>query len=152
MSHYIHDYDVLNAIKAVLDADTTLDTLLAVVADQSKVVLGAERPKLSNLPVIHLFFLTRNIDTEVKQNQAALRVMWFVNVKPSGEEDIEKLSDIGERIYDLLDDNLFTLTNYQITVFAAESGESSALDLQRPEGHDNHFQSLTFNLLIKRNA
>lgn len=152
MSHYIHDYDVLNAIKAVLDADSTLDGFLAVVGDQSKVVLGAERPKYSNLPVVHLFVLTRNIDTEIKQNQLSLRVMWFVSAMPDGSEDIEKLSDIGERIYDLLDDTLFTLTNYQVTVFAAESGESSALDLQRPEGYDNHFQSLTFNLLIKRNA
>ena len=152
MSHYIHDYDVLNAIRVVLDADTTLDDLLAVVGDQSKVILGAERPKLSNLPVVHLFILTRNIETTTKQNQLSLRVMWFVSAKVGGGEDIETLSDIGERIYDLLDDNLFTLTNYQVTVCAAESGESSALDLQRPEGYNNHFQSLTFNLLIKRNA
>lgn len=152
MSHYIHDYDVLNAIKAVLDADSTLDDLLAVAADQSKIVLGAERPKLCNLPVVHLFFLTRNIDTELKQNQLSLRVMWFVSARPDGTEDIEKLSDIGECVYDLLDDNLFTLTNYLVTVFAAESGESSALDLQRPEGHDNHFQSLTFDMIIIRTS
>ena len=44
MSHYIHDYDVLNAIKAVLDADSTLDDLLAVAADQYLILLGAERP------------------------------------------------------------------------------------------------------------
>ena len=150
MSHYINEYVVLSAIKAVLDADSTLDGLLKAQAGNSKTILGLERPKYSNLPTVHLGIFTRTI-AETKQNDMLVRAMWFANALPgSGAEDVELLSNIGERIYDLLDDNLFAVTGYRVMVFTAESGESSVPDMERPEGLGNHFQSLTFRLVIKR--
>ena len=149
MSFYVNEFTILNAIKTVLDADSTLGSLLGVVADSSKVILGMERPKKCGSPVVHLSFLTRNI-LEVKTNILLLRVVWFVNAKATGEEDIETISEIGERIYDLLDDHAFTIPGYLVDTFSAESGESSAKDMQEPEGRENHFQSLTFRMAIRR--
>lgn len=150
MSTYINEYAVLDAIKAILDADSTLDNLLHVVGSTSKVILGMERPKRSNLPVVHLSFLIRDVDAETKLNNILTRATWFVSAYPDGREDIEKLADIGERIYDLLDDASLSVSNYLADFFCAESGESSAKDMQMPEGRDEHFQSLTFRMAIRR--
>jgi hypothetical protein len=149
MSSYINEYIILSAIKTILDADSTLGELLGVMVDSSKVILGMERPNKCSSPTIHLSFLTRNIP-ETKLNSVLLRVVWFVNAKATGEEDIETIANIGERVYDLLDDYSFTVPDYQIDSFSAESGESSAKDQQEPEGRENHFQSLTFQMSIRR--
>ena len=150
MSFYINEYTVLSAIKTVLDADSTLNDLLGAVEGSSKVILGMERPKRCSAPVIHLSFLTRTILPDIKQNFLLLRIAWFVNAKAPGEEDIETIANIGERVYDLLDDYSFTISGYRVDSFSAESGESSAKDMQEPEGRDNHFQSLTFRMAIRR--
>ncbi len=149
MSTYINEHAVLDAIKTILDGDTTLDDLLHVVGT-SKVILGMERPKMSNLPVVHLSFLIRDVDGETKLNNILVRLTWFVSAYPDGREDIEKLADIGERIYDLLDDVSLSVSDYLVDSFFAESGESSAKDMQMPEGRDEHFQSLTFRMVIRR--
>jgi hypothetical protein len=151
LSTYIHAYDLLNAVKTKLDADSTLDGLLNV-GDVSKVIIGAERPIAANLPCVHLSVLTRSIQTETKLNTLLLRVAWFVTQLEQGTEDVETLSDIGERIYDLLDDAPPTVTGYRIDAFVAESGETIAKDMIRPEGLDNHFDTLTFRVSIRRVA
>lgn len=150
MSAYVNEYTVLNALKVILDADSTLSDLLAVKDSNSKVVLGIERPDLCNAPVVHLSFLTRNINVETKLNFLLLRVSWFTSAYPSGIEDIEGLAAIGERIYELLDDQLPTISGYNVHIFCAESGESSAKDMLQPEGRPEHFQSLTFRMSIIR--
>lgn len=149
MSTYINEHAVLDAIKTILDADTTLDSLLHVVGT-SKVILGVERPEASNLPVIHLSFLIRDVDGETKLNNILIRATWFVSAYPDGREDIEMLADIGERIYDLLDDVSLSVSDCLVDFFCAESGESSAKDMQMPEGRKEHFQSLTFRMVIRR--
>jgi hypothetical protein len=153
VSYYINGYAVLSAIKAVLDADSTLDTLLKVAPNRSKVILGVERPRESNLPTIHLSVLTRNINTETKLNRLLIRVAWFVNALPtSGAEDVESLANIGERIYDLLDDTTLTVSGYRVHFFTAESGEGVGKDVIQPEGLDNHFDSLIFAMNVVRTA
>jgi len=152
MSYFVNEYTVLSAIKTILDADSTLSgrDYLNVVGGSSKVLLGVERPKTYSASVIHLSFLTRDINPETKLNNLLIRATWFVNAYPSGQEDIERLARIGERIYDLLDDYDFSMSAYRVDFFSAESGESSAKDMQEPEGRDNHFQSLTFRMGIRR--
>jgi len=150
MSYYVNEYTILSAIKTILDTDLTLGERLGVVAGSSKVILGMERPKKCGSPVVHLSFLTRNILSDIKQNFLLLRAAWFVNALPTGEEDIETIANIGERIYDLLDDYAFSISGYRIDSFSVESGESSAKDMQEPEGRENHFQSLTFRMAIRR--
>jgi hypothetical protein len=152
MSHYVDEYAVLSAIKAILDADSTLNTLLNVKGSSSKVILGMERPDVCAMPTIHLSFLTRNIDPETKMNNVLYRVTWFANALPGPLEDIDTLANIGERIYDLLDDVLPTVSGHKIQVNVAESGENPAKDIQEPEGRPNHFQSLTFRMVVKRNT
>lgn len=152
MSHYINEHTTLSAIKTLMDADGTLYQLLSVDSGGSKVILGQERPEAHNLPAVHLSFLTRSINSESKLNNILVRITWYVNALPGPLEDIESLSEIGERIYDLLDDNQFTISGYSVKVFTAESGETSANDLEQPEGRDNHFQSLTFRLVITRHT
>lgn len=149
MSAYINEHAILDTIKTILDGDTALDGLLHVVGT-SKVVLGVERPARSNLPVVHLSFLIRDVDGETKLNNILIRLTWFVSAYPDGREDIEKLADIGERIYGLLDDTSLSISDYLVDFFCAESGESSAKDMQMPEGRDEHFQSLTFRMAIRR--
>jgi len=150
MSYYIDEYAVLSAVKTILDADSTLDTLLNVKGGSSKVILGIERPDICAMPTIHLSFLTRNIDPNTKMNNILYRVAWFANAYPDKTEDIETLANIGERIYDLLDDVLPSVSGHRIQVNVAESGESSAVDMKEPEGRPNHFQSLTFRIMAKR--
>lgn len=150
MSKFINEYTILTAVKAILDADTTLMTLLDAKTAMSKVVLGTERPKMCSTPVIHLSFLNRTIDPDTKMNSVLIRVLWFVNAYPDGREDIETLALIGNQIYDLLDDLPPTVSGYMIDTFVAESGESSAKDIQEPENRENHFQSLTFRAMIRR--
>lgn len=150
MGTFIHGYTILNAIKALIDADAQLKVLLAAKEGASKVTLGVERPPVANLPCIHLSIMTRDINPETKYNVLLLRVSWFVNQLPDGSEDTESLSDIGERIYDLLDDSPPTVSGYRIDLFSAESGEAVAKDLEEPEGRDNHFESLTFRMGIRR--
>jgi len=152
MSHYIDEYAVLSALKTILDADSTLDTLLNVKGGSSKVIIGMERPDICAMPTVHLSFLTRNIDPETKMNNVLYRVTWFVSAYPDKKEDIDTLTNIGERIYDLLDDVLPTVSGHGVQVNVAESGESSAVDIKEPEGRPNHFQSLTFRMVVKRNT
>lgn len=152
MSHYVNEYVVLSAIKAILDADSTLDNLLFVRSGSSKVILGVERPIHAALPVVHLSFLIRDINPETKANNLLVRVTWYVASEHNEIERIEDMADIGECIYDLLDDTALSISDYRVDLFSAESGESSAKDIQEPEGRDNHFQSLTFRMAIRRTS
>lgn len=147
---YVSEYIVLRALKGILDADATLSGLLHCPISESKVILGIERPELSNAPTAHLSFLTRSINPETKMNELLVRATWFVSAYPDGREDIQRLAEIGERIYDLFDDKLPSISGYQVQLFCAESGESSAKDMLEPEGRAEHFQSLTFRMTIKR--
>lgn len=147
---YVNEYTVLGALRGILDSDDTLQGLLKTPSGQSKIILGVERPQVCNMPVIHLSFLTREIDGETKMNILLIRVTWFMSAYPGGIEDIEGLAEIGEQLHDLFDDQLPTISGYRIDAFFAESGESSAKDMLQPEGREEHFQSLTFRMAIRR--
>lgn len=155
MSAFVNDYAVLSAVKAILDGDAALDDLLDRTGAASKVILGVERPEYSHLPTVHLSVLTKEIAPEQdKLNQLVLRVAWFVNAKASAgkTEDVEALANIGERIYDLLDEQRLAISGYNVMRTFATSQMSIARDMILPEGLDNHFQSLLFTLLIARSS
>ena len=95
MDAYVNEYIVLVALKAVLDADSSLSTLLLKKTGDSKVILGVERPQHSNLPVVHLSIMTKTIEYENKMNELTVRATYFVEALPTVEEDVELLSNIG---------------------------------------------------------
>lgn len=152
MGAYVNEYDILIALKAVLDANGSLSTLLRKKPGDSKVILGVERPQHSNLPVVQLSIMTKTIEYERKMNELTVRAAYFAEALPTEEEDVELLSNIGERIYDLFDDTKPSIGGYLVHEFFAESGENIARDYVEPENRSNHFQSLTFRMFIKRRA
>ena len=151
MSNHVNEHTILDAVKTILDADGTLDILLAVPSGGSKVVLGMMSPKLYSLPMIQLHFMTREINVETKVQMIMLRVAWFVEAKPDGTERTEVLADIGERVYDLLDDTVLSITGYHVDVLSAESGEGTAAEtVEMERAAEHHYQSLIFRMNIRR--
>jgi hypothetical protein len=109
----IRSGEILNAVKTILDADSTLDTLLDV-GDFGKTVLGPELPESAGLPVINLVDLTNFVtDIDTKMSEMVVGVVIRCYNSEYDRPDYDTLDDISARVNTLLDDETLTLTNNQ---------------------------------------
>ena len=95
---------IMDNIKAVLDADSTLDTLLSVVGSGSKVIVGAELPSNAAPPLINLVDMTEGvIDPDTAWTEIVLGVVVRVENKLENLPNYTAIGSIGSRINVLID-------------------------------------------------
>lgn len=122
--------EILTAVKTVLDADSTLDTLLGVTEGISKIIKGAELPSGASAPCVNLVDLTENtVDADTKLKAFILAVVVRANTTEYGLIDYDALDDIGNRIYTLLEDQKINLpTAHQLCLYY-ENALTASLDI-----------------------
>lgn len=137
---------VLNGIKVLLDADTTLKALLSSLSGDSKVITGLSRQSIVH-PWISLAISTHDVEIATKYEWLTFVVVIHTAKKSSGEYDLEVLSGIAEQIDSLLDENYKTLsvTGAKFDQFYIESCSPAADD-----GEDGCFQTLNYRLQGKK--
>ena len=95
---------IMDNIKAVLDADSTLDTLLGVVGSGSKVIVGAELPSNAAPPLINLVDMTESVtDPDTAWTEIILGVVVRAENKAENLPNYTAIGSIGNRINTLLD-------------------------------------------------
>ena len=94
---------VMTNIKTVLDADSTMDTLLSVVPGTSKVVLGANVPGTAALPLVNLVDMPDNVeDISSGWTRFILGVVVRTANTSGNQINYEAHQNIGSRIHALL--------------------------------------------------
>ena len=95
-------YTVMTNIKAALDGDATMDTLLERETE-SKVILGAEVPGTAAPPLVNLADMPDNVeDFQSGWTRFILGVVVRTENISSDQIDYEAFSNIGSRIHALL--------------------------------------------------
>jgi hypothetical protein len=137
---------ILKGIKALLDADTTLETLLGSMSGDSKVITGLSRKDIV-YPWISLAILTHDVEIATKYEQITFVVIIHTAKESSGEYDLEVLSAIAERVDTLIDEKYRTLSviGTQFDQFYFESCSPAA-----DEGESGCFQTLSYRLQGKK--
>lgn len=125
--------DILVAVKAVLDADSTLASLLYLDEfSTSKVMIGTNVPSAASMPVVNVALTTNEVvDLDTKFRDMTLDIMVRANNSDYNMLNIEEVDDIGDRIKTLLDDATITISSGNIQAIQAVSETDAAADFDR---------------------
>lgn len=105
------DLEYLTAIKTLLDADSTLDTLLGV-SGASKVVVGADTPNGYSPPLVNIAESANFIiDVDTQFSEVTFGVIIRVANGEYSLPDYTTINSIENRIHTLLMNNTLILTN-----------------------------------------
>lgn len=111
---------ILTAIKAMLDADTTLNTLLGTATNQSKVFLGSSATQGLVLPFImipdHLLTTSQPV-TKFKRSTIEQNIVIWSNKNSDGMELLSDLYPISNRVVDLLDQYQYAAASVRVNSF-----------------------------------
>lgn len=113
---------ILNAVKSVLDADSTLDTLLGVTDGISKVILGIEMPGDACPPVINITEMSENtLNPDYNTTSIVLGFIVRVPTKEYDRIDYDTIDSIGQRLDALLNRQALSLSSGYIKDVSPES-------------------------------
>lgn len=140
-----HD-KMLNAVKVILDADSTLKSLLKTQGNDSKIIVGISRETIAE-PWLSVAISTHNVNKGY--DLIIFSVIVHTRKIEPGQYDQETLSDIADQVQDALE--------RQHNSLGIENSKADYLSLVEvtpaaDEGDDGCFQALRFQLNAKRRS
>lgn len=141
----INEFKVLSVIKDTLDADASFKTLVFQVGDSSKVIIGPLFvPSMGANPTVNIFFNTVEGDEEAKWDTSEIWFEIHSSDDPTKGADVENLSAIAERIWELMDRRDLTITGYHDFNLQFVGQLPTAPMVNPPDGKPAHQQTLRF--------
>ena len=117
---------IMTNIKAILDADVTMKTLLGVKS-ASKVILGVKVPDGAAPPLVNLADMTENVeDFSSGWTRFILGVVVRTENTDGNLANYEAFSDIGNRVHALLDSQ--TISGMRGMVYSGAMQVTSELE------------------------
>jgi len=135
--------EILQAYKALLDADSTMDSLLDVIPGDSRVRIGTKRENLMN-PSINIR-MDETSNNGLNMFQTSIYFDIFVNAGVDSIDE-EKLSQIADRIQTLINGMKPDTTTHRIKqcLFVQEVG--TVPDFKEYSGIEEGFKSVVFEV------
>lgn len=140
----VNEYLLLNALKTVLDGDTTLSTLLNKKTGSPKVLLGPARPTTASNPTIQLFVSEHTADEEAKWDTLEVTMGAFASDLVGPLADVQQIAGIMDRMVTLVDElppNLLSHRSFNIGLIGFTSVAPAG---DGPDGKPQHFQEARF--------
>ena len=129
----IKSSEIIVAVKAILDADSTLDGYLyADDEGNSKVIMGIQVPGTAVIPIVNIAISTNDItDPDTKFRAMTLDVMIRVPSADYGLVNYIDSDQIADRIKTLLEDVEVTINSGRVQALESYNETDAAPDFDR---------------------
>lgn len=140
-----HD-KLLDAVKVILDADSTLRALLKTQGSDSKIIIGISRETIAE-PWLSVAVSTHNVNNGYDLIIFSV-IIHALKIQP-GQYDQETLSNIADQVQNALEGqhNSLSIENSKADYLSLVEVTPAA-----DEGDDGCFQALRFQLNAKRRS
>lgn len=123
---------VFNAVKKVLDNDSTLSAILGKKPSQSKVVVGASMPRYI-LPMIQIVSTSNVIETVMTWSAITFNVNAYSRARTDNSVDMAELESILQRCNDLIQDQSLEILNHGFFSMYIEGRSGAIRDVDYPK-------------------
>ena len=128
----VDENKIYNALKALLDDDSTLGTLLGTGKGGAKIVTGSEMPRYVP-PMVQIIIPTNEIGIVMNESELTFRLNVYSREKIVGEIDLEEIEGILQRCHDLIHDQDLTVSDHRIFEMFAEGRDPPIRDRDNPK-------------------
>jgi len=117
--------DLYTAIQAILKNDDALSGYLS--GGGNKIYIGRELPTVFALPAVQIVGLTDTLYVEGAISDIILRTNAYISANANGTIPHRRLSEILDRVYELLNNQPLTVTGGYVYGIFAENRDADAL-------------------------